>query len=524
MKRLQSRWGRAAISLVLGVLALAMIAALISGVGWTACFDYEPESLERVIFQRDNVLVSLLLLGAGVLICRFLSAALQQVSPGKIAGISLALTFLLGSAWVWMAQAVPINDAGILYFTAKGMAQGDPGLLWTHADYYRANTHQAGFLLYAELCQRVFGRGSILPQGLFNVAFLTGACAALLHMLWLSAHNRRALAAAALLMPLCAQGLLFCTFQYGVLPGLCLGLWSLDFVLAHVRGRRLGWLAVPLMALAAALKQNYLILAVALAGGLLLYAISARRLSSLVLAAALAAAAWLGPALCIRVVEARTGFSFSPTLPKTTWLAMGMQDGPLAPGWYNRYPLNLLAKTGGGEAASRVIHEDIAARLSEFRADPQEALAFYRDKFVSQWSESTWESIFLNRVMPGRGAALLSDVPALETWMEGYALALYVGFAAGLLLWAVRLWRFAAPWDSLFAPLVLAIGVLGGLLFHMLFEAKSQYLFPYAMMMLPLAAMGLTAEKGALAPAGHDAYILRADVRVRQAKRQNGGT
>ena len=42
--------------------------------------------------------------------------------------------------------------------------------------------------------------------------------------------------------------------------------------------------------------------------------------------------------------------------------------------------------------------------------------------------------------------------------------------------------------EALFFPLV----ILGGFLFHTLWEAKSQYIFPYFVCMLPAAAMGLS--------------------------------
>ena len=46
----------------------------------------------------------------------------------------------------------------------------------------------------------------------------------------------------------------------------------------------------------------------------------------------------------------------------------------------------------------------------------------------------------------------------------------------------------AALPDTLFG---LPVTVLGGFLYHMIFEAKSQYIFVYAMYLIPLAALGL---------------------------------
>ena len=39
--------------------------------------------------------------------------------------------------------------------------------------------------------------------------------------------------------------------------------------------------------------------------------------------------------------------------------------------------------------------------------------------------------------------------------------------------------------------ILLPVLVLGGFLYHMLFEAKSQYIFVYAFFLMPLAAQGL---------------------------------
>lgn len=52
------------------------------------------------------------------------------------------------------------------------------------------------------------------------------------------------------------------------------------------------------------------------------------------------------------------------------------------------------------------------------------------------------------------------------------------------------LWRLRkdAAMEQLFLPLV----ILGGFLFHTLWEAKSQYIFPYFVCLLPWAAAGLS--------------------------------
>ena len=57
----------------------------------------------------------------------------------------------------------------------------------------------------------------------------------------------------------------------------------------------------------------------------------------------------------------------------------------------------------------------------------------------------------------------------------------------GMLLGCLGLWHRKSSADCLL-PLV----ILGGLLYHLLFEAKSQYALPYYVLMIPVAAYGLT--------------------------------
>ena len=63
----------------------------------------------------------------------------------------------------------------------------------------------------------------------------------------------------------------------------------------------------------------------------------------------------------------------------------------------------------------------------------------------------------------------------------------------------------SAPVSEDYVPLqeplewyVLLIAVIGGVLFHELWEAKSRYVFPYFVMMIPMAADGLAKLAGCL--------------------------
>ena len=58
----------------------------------------------------------------------------------------------------------------------------------------------------------------------------------------------------------------------------------------------------------------------------------------------------------------------------------------------------------------------------------------------------------------------------------------------GVFLWLIfSFWREKGLEDH-----TLLITIIGGFLFHMLWEAKGRYILPYFVMMLPMAAVGLS--------------------------------
>ena len=70
----------------------------------------------------------------------------------------------------------------------------------------------------------------------------------------------------------------------------------------------------------------------------------------------------------------------------------------------------------------------------------------------------------------------------LEEYMNLFQTLVFVSF-----LFCLISRRKKWTMEQLFIPLVL----LGGFFFHIIWEAKSQYIFPYFVSMLPIAAMGL---------------------------------
>ena len=87
------------------------------------------------------------------------------------------------------------------------------------------------------------------------------------------------------------------------------------------------------------------------------------------------------------------------------------------------------------------------------------------------------------------GESLYTGRPkqALESFMDCYQLLVY-GSILFLLIYR-RKEKRGLEWYTLL------IAVIGGVLFHELWEAKSRYVLPYFVMMIPMAAAGLVELK-----------------------------
>jgi hypothetical protein len=116
-------------------------------------------------------------------------------------------------------------------------------------------------------------------------------------------------------------------------------------------------------------------------------------------------------------------------------------------------------------------------------------LDFYQRKFTSQWNDPTYGCFIMTEATEAQRDRLASSIyygkanRALQAFMDSYQLLIY-GAVLALLLFRRRK-REALEWY------VLLIAVTGGVLFHELWEAKSRYVLPYFVMMLPMAAAGL---------------------------------
>lgn len=182
----------------------------------------------------------------------------------------------------------------------------------------------------------------------------------------------------------------------------------------------------------------------------------------------------------------------SKTMPAMLFITMGTNDDVADAGWYNSYSfLQYQGHEFDPQAASETAKEDFAAFLARCREDPAYAVDFYNRKISSQWNAPMYQCIVMNSRVEGPQTALVQSLyegegnQRLTDFMNLYQSLIYGGVLAFTIVALKK--RFPLKYH------VLLIAVFGGFLFSILWEAKARYVFPYFLLMIPYAAVGIGA-------------------------------
>lgn len=289
----------------------------------------------------------------------------------------------------------------------------------------------------------------------------------------------------------CVQMILYTTFLYGITLGLALALGAFYMSLLFLEKEKpmYGILAAIFIGASVLVKNNYSIVLTALVLLLFYKSLETGKLRPAALALVLVLVTGLMSRGLISFYENRSDLKIGSGMPKSLWMAMGMQEGERAEGWYNAFNYDTFLETDCDSVKSETIaKEAIEKSLEKFRKDPAYAVKFYYKKTVSQWNEPTYEALWVNQFHSGDFSRIVQSIYDGKLYQ---ALHEYMNLYQSLILTAAFLFLFFGRKRLRLEQLFLGLVILGGFFFHTIWEAKSQYIFPYFVMLLPYGAAGL---------------------------------
>lgn len=490
---------RFAAAVVLVLSTLLMLFLTLSAYIETGTVSTNNTAGELVELYADNIFLNLLLLALILATLYLLYRHCGNINLKKMELALLLWVFLLGIAFILSVKlAAPwYSDSYLVTKAAQQAAENDFSALDA---YFCRFPFQLGYVLYLEILFRIMG--AILPglpdgyyhlaaQGVNLLCLLIGYHA-IIQLCWQLFGSRRIQKLTIVFLFFCLPPVLTCTFLYGNIPAFALGALALWMFEAFIKERHVwqGLTCALTLGLAVAIKLNLLIFLVAIAIVWLLDLFQNRSWKS-ALCLALTVAAAMGMMAAPQLLyERRSGKNFGEGIPMIAWMAMGFSEGHAGPGWYKEdNTVSYFIESGMDSAATadnakKVIKE----RLAYFGANPGEGFRFFSEKLRSQWNEPTYESLWINQVQLSYGEkGLLYNVFCgtggryTASFMNQYQQMIFLGtLLACVYLWHRRDIRQCLP----------MLVILGGLLYHLLFEAKSQYALSYFILMIPLAAYG----------------------------------
>lgn len=487
-------------TLALICVLLAALVLSVSSLFVSAKIGDEAYTELYVSLIREKVWLSLLLLAAGVALLVLLGRVrVTKRFNRRFATIAFTLLGVFGALWVMSVNAHAESDGDIMIQIAEKVLHGDFSTLQTAGEfdryYFIRSPYQFGIMAYLQAFVALFGAtGSLGMLRLANVALLITSYIGLVLMTERLFQDEQVTFLTIALLCLCVQPVLDTTFIYGLIPSFAFSVWAVFFTVCYLQTEKKRFMlpAAALLAAAITVRTTSWIVALAIGVALLLRALSRKRLAPFFIFLALLAAAAPWTKIVQKAYESAADTSFGQGYPKTFWIAMCLQDGPKAAGWHVQWYQDQVRDACGEDmtAVSERSAADIRTKLDEFAANPTLAGEYCFEKLTSMWLEPTFTCIWITK-----GAPAYAEPEALAKFvytnpfdnvfrfaMKTVLLSVFAGFAISAIFLMKRRGE-----ERLILPLI----VLGGILFHLIIESKSQYVLEYLPLLLPLAAFGI---------------------------------
>ncbi len=482
----------------------------IMGFFQTSVIDPTAYSAEKILYQTDNLALNLLFTAIFVGILFTMRRFYDFFAKINITALEIILVVyvvLLGFIWIFSVTSIPAADSANVYETARQAAKNQYTSLHDFTNFYNKDFYggysyynfypfQLGFVFICEIIFRIFGTTSSMPVQVINVLAVGAAYLGLAKITRLLFKRKSIEFMAIFLLALCFQPILFCTFVYGNIIGMSLGIWSCFFLIKYFQTNK--WLLlIPcgiLLVISTIAKYNNMIYLVAFVIMLIVHTVKEKKWQSIAFAVAICIATVGSSSLIIASYESRAGVTLANGVSQVLYFDMGLQESGRAPGWYTTTGLNLYLKNQfDDEAANKEAWQQIGQRMEAFSDDAEYTVDFFGKKILSQWNEPTFESIWVSKVK-GHEVAIKGGIgEAVYDKSLGQLLELHFGLYMRVLylLFAIGIYCLFISKKTNIQTILLPLVLMGGFGYHFLCEAKSQYILTYIPLIIPTAAYAL---------------------------------
>lgn len=524
-RTIREKLGKALETLGLAIVLIELSLITVLAICYTSLFDIPGEEILRVhsAFSPKAVIIfasiALLPFVFGVLV--LFKRALGTRPPELGLTLVIAVTSAFGIWWVWYQSVISNGFADSFNLLAYAKATAENG--WegfrtaealnyqTASSYFSLYPFQAGIFWYFYAMYRLFGDNAVLALQLVNV-FANEATIMCVYGIGntLSKDNKSRIFLLGLLF-ICIPLHLSASLPYGNCLGMALGS---AFLLCQARAlelygrqgsgadyKEIGTLAVAslgLLTLTVLIKSTFVLFAIA---ALIAWTVSLLRRGgwfgvfgtvSVMLAIFLSSSLSSVP---VKTLEDRSGLEFGEGMPKTSWILMGLGRSSISgmPGWWDFDAYNIFIEAKGDMPAQKSLaSEGIVEAIKGFVDNPVGGARFFAAKLATEWTDPTFEGIHYTSLGIKEDGSNFDSYGLIGHGIR-YHLFMSTLDAFQSLVYISSLIALCSSFhkrDANGVILLLAALFFTGFGCYLLWEAKSIYVLPFFMLLLPLSAKG----------------------------------
>ncbi|MCM1123042.1 MAG: hypothetical protein NC416_10695 [Eubacterium sp.] len=458
---------------------------------------------EVTYYVKDSFFINMLSFGLLVLILmKFKQNKLYEILSNKfsedrqfqkVKSVLLLIIFFEAAFWAVSTQFIPGVDEGeiqqfVFDFMKKDYYMFAPG------GYMCRSADNRGLFLFECFISVVFGNKNYLVYELINSFAIAMIYKQFTEIMEEYKFNRivqlSVIIIGVLFFPLIGYSIMV----YGNLMGIALGVAAIKYELRFLG--RYEWKnackSAFFIIIAVLLKSNILIYLVAMTLFAILKLVVLQRKEILCFIILLILGYEMQSVIPTYILENITGYELDSPYSYWSFIAMGLQESELAPGWWNGYiHTNYWENDGDTQLQAIKAKESIKNSINQFTDDPQYAFCFFTKKIASTWANPTFQCFAT--VRNGSNIEVPHWVSAILSYPGQYIIVKYLNLMEFLIL-AGAITELLISWfesnyiDRLIFPMIL----VGGFFFHVFWEAKARYALMYFVVLIPYAVMGYT--------------------------------
>lgn len=477
------------------------------------CYVSIQYTTDMSFFLKDHLFFNIIITFLFVLIIFLLSKSkyikntISKINNDdkfyKIIKITLlAFIGVIGFVWVYGTQILPEGDQYLVTAAVEGFRRGDYHL-FESGEYIEMFPNQIGLFIVYYFLSFISGNNFCLFAQIFNVICVVLIYKAMSDIAKINGFSNLTsliIILSALVFPIL---LIYTWLIYGNIPGMAFALLAIKYELLYFKDYKIknALLSALFIALSLMLKSFSLIYLVAMVIYALFKTLDKKNIKDLVFIGLIIFGFVLQGVVPKAFIESRIGYKLDQGSSYYAHIAMGMQDGERAPGWHNKYNVNSYHEAGNiSEVQKEMAVKSIKERMTYFNNNPSDCLRFYSMKTVSQWNNPTFEMFYGMDEDFGYGFQYrFTKYDSLTRFFEKclnlhvqYRFQRILNIEQSLMLFGTMLYILFTILnkDKTMEELLLPLVLVGGFLFLLMWEAKSQYVLYFYIVIMMYGILG----------------------------------